>query len=77
MKPTRMTENDLRVVARQFRRGSKTTRAEAARDLKVSYTSIFNAEENPEESLDKLRIRIIEKYSEFTVDGPVYYLKKK
>jgi hypothetical protein len=43
----------------------------------VSQTSIFNAEESPEQALIKLRMRMIEAYSEFTVRGPVYVLETK
>jgi hypothetical protein len=38
---------------------------------------VFNAEHRPEMSLAKLRVRMIEKYSEFKVIGPVYLLKRK
>jgi hypothetical protein len=43
----------------------------------VAQTSIFNAEESPDQSLVKLRIRMIEAYSKFKVRGPVYLLEKK
>lgn len=72
-----MTENDLAVMAKTFRRQAHTTRAQAARDMKVSQTSIFNAEESPEQGLTKLRMRMIETYSKFKVRGPVYLLEDK
>lgn len=72
-----MNENDLAVLAKTFRRQAHTTRAQAARDMKVSQTSIFHAEESPEQGLVKLRIRMIEKYSKFKVRGPVYLLEEK
>ena len=72
-----MNENDLALMAKTFRRQAHTTRAQAARDMKVSQTSIFNAEETPDQSLVKLRIRMIEAYSEFNVRGPVYLLEDK
>jgi hypothetical protein len=72
-----MGENDLVVHARLFRRQAGRTRAQAARDMKVSQTSIFHAEESPEEGLIKLRMRMIEAYSKFKVRGPVYLLEKK
>jgi DNA-binding XRE family transcriptional regulator len=74
---TTMNENDLAVLAKTFRRQAHTTRAQAARDMKVSQTSIFNAEESPEQGLIKLRIRMIEAYSQFKVRGPVYLLEEK
>ena len=72
-----MQENDLAVLAKEFRRQASTTRAQAARDMKVSQTSIFNAEESPEQGLVKLRIRMIKAYSRFKVRGPVYLLEAK
>jgi DNA-binding XRE family transcriptional regulator len=72
-----MTENDLAVMAKTFRRKSATTRAQAARDMNVSQTSIFHAEESPEQGLIKLRIRMIEAYSPYKVRGPVFFLETK
>jgi len=77
MRATTMNENDLAVLAKTFRRQSHTTRAQAARDMKVSQTSIFNAEETPQQSLVKLRMRMIEAYSKFKIRGPVYFLEEK
>jgi DNA-binding XRE family transcriptional regulator len=74
---TTMNENDLAVLAKTFRRQAHITRAQAARDMKVSQTSIFNAEETPEQGLIKLRMRMIETYSKFKVRGPVYLLEDK
>ena len=72
-----MNENDLAVLAKEFRKQADRTRAQAARDMKVSQTSIFNAEETPDQSLVKLRVRMIEAYSKFKVRGPVYLLEDK
>lgn len=72
-----MNENDLAVLAKEFRRQAVRSRAQAARDMKVSQTSIFNAEETPDQSLVKLRIRMIEAYSKFKVRGPVYLLEDR
>ena len=71
-----LTENDLLKAAKRFRKLSRTTRAQAARDMRVSQTSIFQAEESPREGLVKLRVRMIEKYSPYKVVGPVYLLQK-
>jgi DNA-binding XRE family transcriptional regulator len=76
-KPTTMQENDLAVHAKMFRRQASTTRAQAARDMKVSQTSIFNAEETFDRSLVKLRIRMIEAYSKFKIRGPVFLMEEK
>lgn len=72
-----LTEKDLATLARRFRKQAGKSRAEAGRDMGVSHVSIHRAEENPEESLGKLRMRMIEKYSPFKVIGPVFYLKRK
>ena len=72
-----MNENDLVVLAKEFRRKAGKTRAQAARDMKVSQTPIFHAEESPEQGLIKLRVRMIEAYSKFKVRGPVYLLEEK
>lgn len=68
------TEKDLAAVARQFREKARVTRAQAARELGVAQVSIFRSEEKPEESLTKLRIRVIERYSRYKVKGPFFSL---
>ena len=73
-KPLR--EPDLAVLAKRFRQRAGKNRAEAAREMHVSQTSIFNAEESPEQSLLKLRLRMIESYSSFKVSGPFFLLRK-
>lgn len=72
-----LSENHLARLAKQYREEAGRTRAQAAREMKVSQTSIFQAEEKPEQGLLKLRVRIIEAYSPFKVTGPVFYLEKK
>ena len=72
-----LNQNDLAVPARNFCRQANTTRTQAARDMKVSQTSIFNTEESPDQGLIKLRMRMIEAYSKFKVSGPVYLLEEK
>ncbi len=70
-------EKDLARLAKRFRIQSGDNRAEAARKMKVSQTSIFQAEEKPEQGLFKLRVRMIERYSAYKVTGPIFLLKKK
>ena len=72
-----LAEKDLAKLAKRFREKAGKTRAQAGRDLGVSHVSIHRAEENPEISLLKLRLRMIEVYSSFEVIGPVFYLKRK
>jgi len=72
-----LTERELAALAKRFRKKAGKSRAQAAREMNVSQTSIFNAEESPEQSLLKLRIRMIETYSGFAVVGPVFLLEEK
>jgi DNA-binding XRE family transcriptional regulator len=68
---------DLARLAKQLRKKAGKTRAEAAREMDVSQTSIFNAEETPDQGLTKLRVRMIEAYSQFKVLGPIFLLTQK
>jgi DNA-binding XRE family transcriptional regulator len=77
MPKTSLAEKDLVMLAKRFRKQTGKTRAQAAREMNVSQTSIFNAEEAPEQGLTKLRVRMIEAYSPFKVVGPVFHLKRK
>jgi len=77
LKQQAVSEKDLPRLAKQFREKAGKTRAQAAREMKVSQTSIFQAEEQPEQGLLKLRMRMIEAYSKFKVRGPVYLMEDK
>lgn len=77
MPKSSITESDLVRLAKRFRKQAGKSRAEAAREMKVSQTSIFHAEESPEQALFKLRKRMIAAYSPFKVIGPMFYLEKK
>ncbi len=72
-----LTEKELAVLAKKCRLVAGKSRAEAGRDMSVSHVSIHRAEENPEESLFKLRTRMIEAYSPYKVIGPVFHLQRK
>lgn len=72
-----LSERELGALAKSFRLKAGRTKDEAAVELKVGRPSVQLAEENPEQSLTKLRIRIIENYSPYRVVGPVFFLKKK
>ena len=72
-----LSEAELAALAKKLREKAGKKRAQAARDMGVSQTSIFHAEESPEQSLAKLRVRMIETYSRFKVRGPVYLLEEK
>ena len=78
MKPKQpIQETQLAALAKKFREASRKSKADAARELSVAAPTIFSAEERPEMSLTKLRIRLIEAYSPYKIVGPVFYLKKK
>lgn len=72
-----LAEKDLAILAKRFRKKAGKKRAQAAREMGVAQTSIFNAEESPRQSFTKLRIRMIETYSPYKVVGAVYFLKRK
>lgn len=72
-----LTEADLAALAKRFRIQAGRNRAQAARELGLSHTSVFNAEENAGQSLLGVRMRMIEKYSPFAVKGPVFVLTRK
>ena len=67
----------MTALAKKFRKASGKSKADAARELGVAAPTIFSAEERPEMSLTKLRIRLIETYSPFKVAGPVFFLEEK
>ena len=71
-----LTELDMASAAKRFRKQAEKSRAQAARDMGVAQTSIFHAEESPEQSLIKLRVRMIERYSTFKVKGPLFLLEE-
>lgn len=72
-----MAETDLAAIAKQYRIAAGRTRVQAANELGVVRQSILYAEERPDKSFFKLRKRIIEKYSNYKVVGPVYWLQKE
>lgn len=76
-KQTSVAEPKLAALAKQFREAAGKSKADVARELRVAAPTVFAAEERPEMSLTKLRVRMIEKYSPFKVVGPVYFLKRK
>ena len=71
------SEPELAALAKQFREEAGRTKIEAAQELAVGRPAVQLAEENPEQSLTSLRIRMIERYSGFKVVGPLYQLNKK
>jgi DNA-binding XRE family transcriptional regulator len=72
-----LDEADLAQLAKEFRLAAGKTKVAVASELGVKHPAIVHAEENMEQSMLKLRIRMIEKYSPYKVIGPVFLLKKK
>lgn len=72
-----VTERSLAKLARELRQKAGKTKAQAGRELGVSRPAMQDAEERPERSMTKLRIRIIEKYSPFKVTGPFYRVTRR
>lgn len=70
-------EKKLAALAKKFRKIVRKSKVEAAREFGVKPPTIFSAEERPEMSLTKLRIRMIETYSPYRITGPVFHFKKK
>jgi DNA-binding XRE family transcriptional regulator len=72
-----LDDRKLAALARKFREAAGKTQGEAARELKVSRPAIVQAENDPEKSFFSLRKRIIEKYSQFKLVGPAYWLEER
>ena len=70
-------ESELAQLAKQFRKKAGVTKAHVAKVCGVAPPTVHYAEEEPARGLHKLRMQIIERYSEYKVVGPVYLLRKK
>jgi DNA-binding XRE family transcriptional regulator len=68
---------ELGPLAKELRLKTGMKKAQVARELGVGRPSIQLAEEDPEQSLTALRIRLIERFSSYEVLGPVYLLRRK
>jgi DNA-binding XRE family transcriptional regulator len=78
MRPQKLVaEADLATLAKKWRIDAGLNRAQAARDLGVARQSLIHAEDQPGKSFTKLRCRMIERYSGYTVSGPVFVLEKR
>lgn len=73
----KLDEVGLAALAKKARQSAHKTKSDAARELKVTRAAIHFAEEEPIRSMSLLRRRIIEKYSEYRVEGPVYLVTKQ
>ena len=62
-------------LAKAARKQVHLTKAEVARQLRVTRGTIHQAEEYADMSLTKLRIKMIEKYTPDRISGPFYQIK--
>lgn len=72
-----LAEAELAALAKRCRIESGLNKVEAAAALGVTPPTVHLAEEQPEQSLTKLRCRMIEKFSRFEIVGPLFRLKRK
>lgn len=78
MSDTRIvSELGLMKLSKRMRTKAGISKAEAAKAMKVSYVSIYHAEEDSKQSLTNLRRRMVQRYSPYRVIGPVFLLKRK
>ena len=70
-------ERDLARLAKQSREQTRLTKAELARQLHVTRGTIQQAEEYPEMSLTKVRLRMIEKCAPVRISGPFYLIENR
>ena len=68
---------ELASVVREAWLQSGKTQVEAAKDFGVTQPAFAQAVNEPKRALDKLRTSIIERYTEFTIEGPSYQIVKK
>lgn len=71
------SDRELAALAKHFRKKTGKRKASVARELGITRSTMQDVEERPEQGLAKLRIRVIERFSPYTVIGPVYILKWK
>jgi len=68
-------EHELALVAKDCREKAGLSKAEAGRQLGVGRATVHQAEECPEVSLTKFRIKMIETFGTLKVSGPFFQLQ--
>jgi len=68
-------EKELAALAKKHRLASGMTKAAVAKDIGVKPPSVHHAEESPQLPYTKLRRRMIEKYSNMKVTGPLFRIE--
>ena len=69
--------SDIPLIVKETREQKGLTTEHVARDLGVSEPSVAQAEAQPHRALFKLRKRILERFTEYTLDGPFYRVRRK
>lgn len=72
-----LTSDELTQAARAAWQASGLTQAAAAEQLGVSRVTFAHAVGEPQRSLLSLRVRIVEAFTDYRVEGPVYRLVGK
>lgn len=68
---------DIPLLVKEMREQKGLSTAHIARDLGVPEPSITQAEAQPHRALFKLRKRILERFTGYTLDGPFYRVRRK
>ena len=70
-----MEEHELAELAKAARKKTGLSKAELGRQLGVTRGTIHQAEECPEMSLTRIRLKMIEKCTPASVSGPYYQIE--
>lgn len=69
--------SDLSEVVKEVREQEGLSHRELADALRITEPAVHEAEKQSQRARFRLRKRIIERYTGFTLDGPYYRLKRK
>lgn len=69
--------SELPHMAQRARQASGLSYQQAAQDLGTSEVQVEKAESQPYRSLFKLRRRMLERFTGYTLEGPFYRVKRK
>ena len=68
---------DIPLLVKELREQHGLSTEHVARDLGVPEPSVAQAEGQPHRALFKLRKRILERFTGYTLDGPFYRVRRK
>lgn len=72
-----ITLRDITRIVRRARNESGLSENQAAQELGVKVRSVKQAEGQPHRDMLRLRRRILERFTGFTLDGPYYQIRRK